>query len=221
MEKRISTWGAFREILHNPHAVMLIFIFMGTNFVSAIFLVWLPTFLYQKFHMSLAAAGLNSVLYMQVASFIGVLCGGLMADIIARGRWGGRVLTQAIGLFCGAPFLFFTGYVTSPVLLVIALIGFGYFKGIYDSNIFASLYDVIPFERRAVMAGLANSLGWLGGSLGPITLALVIPRFGMSAAISGNAVIYLLLGALMLFCATRMNALGYPKYLKPQSTGSD
>jgi MFS family permease len=208
-----SAWLAFREILRNPHAIGLIVIFMGTNFVSAIFLVWLPTFLYQKFHMSLTMAGLNSVLYMQMASFVGVLCGGAMADALARGRWGGRVLTQSIGLFGGTPFLFFIGYVASPLLLVLALIGFGYFKGIYDSNIFASLYDVIPFEHRAAMAGVANSLGWIGGSLGPIALALITLHIGMSAAISANAVIYLALGLFMLFSALRMNALGRPQRL--------
>jgi hypothetical protein len=40
------------------------------------------------------------------------------------------------------------------------MIGFGYFKGMYDANIRASLHDVAPPERRATAVGVMNALGW-------------------------------------------------------------
>jgi len=43
------------------------------------------------------------------------------------------------------------------------MIGFGYFKGMYDANIWASLHDVAPPERRATAVGVMNTIGWLGG----------------------------------------------------------
>ena len=43
------------------------------------------------------------------------------------------------------------------------LIGAGLCKGIYDFNIFASLFDVVRPEDRGVAAGLMNGLGWVGG----------------------------------------------------------
>jgi hypothetical protein len=43
------------------------------------------------------------------------------------------------------------------------MIGFGYFKEMYDANIRASLHDVAPPERRATAVGLMNAIGWLGG----------------------------------------------------------
>jgi hypothetical protein len=40
------------------------------------------------------------------------------------------------------------------------MIGFGYFKGMYDANIRASLHDVAPPERRATAVGVMNAIGW-------------------------------------------------------------
>ncbi len=199
-----SVWLGLKEILASRIALLLIVTFMGANFVAMVFLTWLPTFLYRKFHMSLAMAGMNSAVYLQIASLIGVLIGGVLADRLARTRPDGRMLTQALGLFGGVPFLFMTGWATSVTILVLAMIGFGYFKGIYDANIFASLYDVVPVHRRGAVAGLANSLGWFGGGVAPIAVAVASAHFGLSTCISATACVYLLIGMLMLYGAQRM-----------------
>ena len=81
--------------------------------------------------------------------------------------------------------------------------GFGFFKGMYDANIFASLHDVVSVERRGVAVGIMNSLAWLGGGVAPIAIAVAAGRYGMSAAISATAGSYLLIGMLMLWEATR------------------
>ncbi len=208
---KTSTTKALREILGNRMVLLLIVIFMGANFVAVVFLTWLPTFLYQKFLMSLSMAGLNASLYLQAASFLGVLCGGYLADRFSHHRGGGRQLTQAIGLLLGVPFLFLTGWTLSIPVLVIAMIGFGYFKGIYDANIIAGLYDVVAVQNRGTAAGIANSLGWLGGSLAPIIIALGSAKFGMSACISATAGIYLVIGLLTLLASRRLRGRRDPK----------
>lgn len=198
--------AGFRDVLSNRVAVLLILVFIGANFVAAVFLTWMPTFLYQKFHMSLSMSGLNSTVYIQVASVLGVLTGGVLADSFQKERRGGRMLAQALGLICGVPFLFFTGWAGSFAFLILAMAGFGYFKGLYDANIFASLYDVVPTEHRGAAAGLLNSLGWLGAGFAPIAIALGSARYGMSASISATAAIYLLIGLLMLYVAQQLGA---------------
>jgi hypothetical protein len=40
------------------------------------------------------------------------------------------------------------------------MIGFGYFKEMYDANIRASLHDLVRPERRAVVVGMMNAIGW-------------------------------------------------------------
>jgi predicted MFS family arabinose efflux permease len=207
---KTSTTQALSEILGNRMVLLLIVIFMGANFVAVVFLTWLPTFLYKKFHMSLSMAGLNASLYLQAASFLGVLCGGYLADRFSRHRGGGRQLAQAIGLLLGAPFLFLTGWTLSIPVLVLAMIGFGYFKGLYDANIIAGLYDVVAIQNRGTAAGIANSLGWLGGGLAPIIIALGSAKFGMSACISATAAIYLVIGLLTLLASRRLRGTRDP-----------
>ena len=50
-----------------------------------------------------------------------------------------------------------------PLVLIVALTFWGFFKGLYDANIFASVYDVVPAEARGTAAGLMNAIGWLAG----------------------------------------------------------
>jgi MFS family permease len=205
LKKKTSV--ALKEILGNRMVLLIISIFMGANFVAVVFLTWLPTFLYQKFHMSLSMAGLNASLYLQAASLLGVLCGGVLADRFSKKRGGGRQLTQSIGLLLGAPFLFLMGWTLSVPVLVFAMIGFGYFKGLYDANIIAGLYDVVAIENRGTAAGIANSLGWLGGGLAPVAIAVGSARFGMSACISATAGIYLVIGVVMLLAARHLEGV--------------
>ena len=187
------------EMLRNFTGLSLIIIFTGTNFVASAFLTWLPTFLYRKFHLTLAAAGFSATAYMQVAAVAGVLVGGLMADRSVRRSSGGRMLTQGLGLLCGAPCLLLCGQAITLPLLAIALIGFGFCKGLYDANIWASLYDTIPVHRRGFASGLMNSIGWLGGGLAPLGIAVATNHVSLGTAISSTAAIYLVLGVAMVF----------------------
>lgn len=193
-----------RDALRSGRVVTLIGVFMGANFVAVVFLTWLPTYLYTKFHLSLAHAGFSSTAYLQMASVTGVLLGGVLADKFAVRRVGGRQIIQAFGLLMGVPFLFLTGWSLTMAGLIVGMIGFGFFKGMYDANIWASLYDVIPVERRGVAAGTMNSLGWLGGGFAPILIAAAAARFGMSACLSATSAIYFCLGLVLLLLVRHM-----------------
>ena len=189
---------AGRDVLGNPMVVVLMTVFVGANFVAMIFLTWLPSYLNRAFHMSLSMAGLNATAYLQIASVAGVLTGGILADRLARRHRAGRMLTQAAGLFLGVPFLFLSGWTLSVPVFVLAMTGFGLFKGLYDANIWASLHDVVPAARRATAVGVMNSVGWLGGGIAPVAIGFASARFGMGACLSMTSAIYALFGALLL-----------------------
>jgi MFS family permease len=192
--------GLVREVLDvlgTPAVLLLIAVFVGANFVAMVFLVWMPSFLHEKFDMSLSVAGLSATAYLQLASIVGVLVGGFLADRWARRFPAGRALTQAIGLCVGVPFIFLTGWTLSVPVLVLAMTGFGFFKGLYDANIWASLYDLVKPERRATAQGLMNSIGWLGAATAPVTIAAAAVTFGMSACLSATSLIYLFLGVVL------------------------
>jgi MFS family permease len=198
-----------RDLLASRLVVLLILAFVGANFVAMVFLTWMPSYLHLTFGMNLSMAGWNATAYLQGASVLGVLTGGVLADWLCRRMRGARAMTQAIGLGCGVPFLFLTGRTLSVPVLVIAMACFGYFKGLYDANIFASLYDVVRVDVRAAAAGLLNSLGWLGGGFAPILVAAASHRFGMNACLSATSAIYLCCAALLWLAARAQTSPGH------------
>jgi MFS family permease len=192
-------WPSIKEIFKTPMVRILIVVFFGANFVASIFLTWMPSFLHRKFDMSLTMSGFSATAYLQTASVIGVIVGGILADKLAKKHAGGRMMAQSIGLIMGVPFIFITGWTTAVPILILAMAGFGFFKGFYDANIWASLYDVVKPARRATALGLMNSIAWTGAALAPIVIARASQSYGMSACISANSAIYLVFGMLMIY----------------------
>lgn len=191
-------WRDLRDIFAHPMVPILIAVFVGANFVAMIFLTWMPSYLNDRFHMGLAMAGLNGTAWLQIASVLGVISGGFLADRLVRRSRGGRMMTQAIGLILGVPFIFLTGWTLSVPVLVLGMIGFGFFKGLYDANIWASLYDVVEPHRRATALGVMNAIGWAGGAVAPVAIAAASGHYGMSACLSATSLIYLLFGLLLI-----------------------
>jgi len=153
-----------------------------------------------KFALGVSDSSTTSTVW-PLASLVGALCGGVLADWAARHRQGGRILVQSLGLILGAPFVFLAGWSGSFAMLVASLAAAGLCKGIYDANIFASLFDVVRPEDRGTAAGLMNSAGWTGGFLAPVAVGLGSRNFGLSVAIASTAAVYLLVGILALVAA--------------------
>jgi MFS family permease len=197
-EGRVSNLEFLRVIFTKPLALILMAAFACANFVAAVLLAWMPDFLYSSFHLSLAMAGLSAVVFVQVASVAGSLIGGWLADALHKRKASGRVLVQGIAVFAGAPFVWLCGATRSIRVLILGLMAWGVFKGLYDANIFASLYDVVPAEARGTAAGFMNMVGWAGGGgLGPAVIGFVAGRSSLGAAISLSAVVYILAGVLL------------------------
>src|SRR5262249_20217876 len=73
---------ALKAIFTQPTAPLLMLAFVAANFVATIFLTWTPTFLYEKFHFKLAAAGLSGAIFIQLASVSSVSLSGWLADLL-------------------------------------------------------------------------------------------------------------------------------------------
>jgi len=196
-----------KEIFTKRTAFLLMAAFLGANFVATIFLTWTPTFLVEKFGFKLTSAGLSGSVFIHLASVASVPVGGWLADKLASRFPGGRILVQAVGLLVGASFVGIVGMTRDVATLLVAMALFGLCKGIYDSNIFASLYDVIEPRARATAAGIMNTVGWGGGALGPLAVGFAT-KYGrhestvenMSEAIAFGSVVYVVC-AVILFVA--------------------
>jgi MFS family permease len=182
-------------------AVLLMAAFLCANFVALVLLSWMPTFLKQEFHLNLAASGLAATIFVQLASMTSSPLGGWWADVLRRKSPGGRMKVQAFGLICGAPFVVLCGWTRSIPVLIVALAAWGFFKGLYDANIFASLFDVVPPEARGTAAGFMNMIGWLGGGAAPLVVGFVARSYSLGLAISMAAAVYVV-GAVLLGCAS-------------------
>ena len=175
--------------------------FLLANFVAVVLLAWMPKYLYDKFGLSLAMAGLAATLYVQLASLAGSAAGGWLADTWQRRRRGGRIGVQAIGILAGAPFVVLCGLTSSTRWLLVALTAWGLCKGLYDANIFASVYDVVPAEVRGSAAGAMNAIGWVGGGTAPLAIGWLSQRWGLGPAIALTATVYVLASGCLLAAA--------------------
>jgi sugar phosphate permease len=192
----------FQLLRRTPTMLCLMGAFMCSNFVAVVLLTWMPKFLFDKFHMGLAVAGLTATVFVQLASVLGSLTGGWLADFLRTRTPRGRILVQATGVLCGAPFVAWCGMTLSITSLIVALTLWGFCKGMYDANIFASLFDVVRPEARGTAAGFLNSVGWLGGGgSAPVVIGLIAQGRGLSAGITAASVVYLLACTLLLIAA--------------------
>ena len=193
-----------RILFRTPMVVMLMLVFLGANFVATIFLTWTPTFLIEKFHFRLTMAGFSGAIFIHLASAFSAPLGGMLADSLSKRFAGGRMLVQAIGLTIGSVFVLLIGTTEDVAMLLVSMACFGFCKGLYDSNIFASLYDAVEPRARASAAGVMNAVGWGGGALGPLAVG-ILSKYGrkktemdnMSEAIAYCGAIYLI-GAVLL-----------------------
>jgi MFS family permease len=186
------------SVASKPTVLFLMAAFLCANYVAMVLLFWMPDFLKTKFHLSLSMAGLTATIFVQLASMMGAPLGGWLADVLRRRTVVGRMLVQAIGVLCGAPFVLLCGQTRSVAWLIVALSAWGLFKGLYDANIFASLFDVVRPEARGTAAGFMNMVGWLGGgAAAPVLTGFLADRYDFSLAISLAAAVYLAAAVLL------------------------
>ncbi len=184
--------AALRIIWQTPTAVALMLAFLCANFVAMVLLAWMPDYLAEGFGLSLSMSGLTATVFVQLASMVGSPLGGWLADLLRTRHPGGRITVQCLGVLGGAPFVFWCGQTHSVRELIIALTAWGLCKGLYDANIFAALYDVVPAEARGTAAGFMNMVGWLGGGASaPLVIGWIAERRGLGWAISSAALVYL------------------------------
>jgi len=192
------------SLFGQPGLLLLMLAFACANGVASVFLIWAPTFLFEKFHLGLVSAGFSAVAAIQLASAVSALLSGIIADRLVMNFCGARMMVQAAGLIVGSFCVGAVAYAPSMGMLLAAMIGFGFCKGVYDGGIFASAFEFVEPEQRASAAGLMNFIGWGGGALGPLMVGL-FSTYGsgtamerMSGAIAGSGVAYLVAAGLIL-----------------------
>ncbi|TSA32570.1 MAG: MFS transporter [Verrucomicrobiaceae bacterium] len=161
---------------------------------------WLPTYLADTFKLSEGPAGLSATGYIQMASFVGVLLGGVVADWWMRATPRGRIFTSALGVFLLVPALLGMGFAWSFGAAVGFMLLFGLGWGFFDCNNMPILCQVARPEHRATGYGFMNLVSISTGAGATVALGWMRDhgiRFSMAFAIS--AALALISSALILF----------------------
>lgn len=200
----ISKNGKVREILNTALIISrkptFWFLTLGFGcmvFVNVGYLTWMPSFLAEKFTLSLTNAGFSSLFYHHFGAFLGVLSGAKIADHYAKSSPKSRLIVQSLGLLIGAPFIYWMSISTNLTIAYMALFVFGFFRGWYDSNIVASLYEIVPIKLRSTSYGLMLACAFLIGASSPYLLGYLKPTLGLSSGLASLSIAYIIGGLLI------------------------
>lgn len=125
---------------------------------------WLPTLFSENLSLDMAQAGPLSTITIAVASFCGVIAGGILSDKWVQRNVRGRVYTGAIGLALTIPALLLLGFGDNFLMIVGGGLCFGVGFGIFDANNMPILCQFISPRYRATAYGLLNMTGVFAGA---------------------------------------------------------
>jgi MFS family permease len=165
--------GIVGGLLGNRDFILLVLYFTLPAIAGWVVRDWMPDILREKFSLGQGKAGVSAILYVQIASIVGVLIGGTLADRWMRRTARGRIFTSAIGMLLFLPALFGVGNASTLTVAVMGLIAFGLGWGFFDCNNMPILCQVARPELRATGYGIMNLVSiscggfgdWLFGSL--------------------------------------------------------
>lgn len=117
---------------------------------------WMPAILKEQFNIGQGRAGVSSTLYVNVASLLGAVLGGVLADRWMRTSLRGRTHVSALGMVLMIPALFGVGNAGALWVAVVFLALFGLGWGFFDCNNMPILCQIVRPEHRATGYGLMN-----------------------------------------------------------------
>ena len=171
---------SLRAFFCNPSVVLNCIGFVAIVFANNAYLSWAPKFAARKFNLSVGAAGNGTMLYHHLCAFAAIIMAGFLTDaMVRRGNPRFRLLLQTMAMACGAPMLVWFGFAPTFVSAVAATMAYGVFRGLYETNTHASIFDVVHPAHRSSVVGLLNMIAFLTGSLSPLMIGALSDRMGM------------------------------------------
>ena len=159
---------------------------------------WLPNFFQEKFDLSLGGAALNAHVFLQGATLIGILGGGVLADWLIRHTRAGRFWLLVASLFLCAPCLHALGHCASLSGTRVAAAGFGLFSGLLMGNIFPAAFEVVPAAARASAVGMLNFCAAFLSGLGPYFGGAWKETLGIDGLLTITAYAYIAAGVALV-----------------------
>lgn len=197
-ERAPEFFSTLREIFTRPSILALWIGFAAFNFVGLAFYTWMPTFLQDTFALNPIHAGFHATFSHLVFAVGGVLAGGWFSDRWARHRRAIRMELEGVSLLLCAPCVYLLATAPSLWGCIVGMALFGWMRGIYDSNLFAALFDFIPSQIRASASGLMLSVAMIVSAFGPLLLAWLKQQTDFTTAMASLSWVALAGGGIIL-----------------------
>lgn len=190
---------ALLVMVRKPSAIILGLVFGMNVCIDIGYKTWMPDFLQEVHGLESASAAFNAVIWSYIGAFIGIMIGCRITDrLAARGRKVIRFETTSVGFLLTAPFAVLMAFLGSDVLCYVSLFFFGFSRGVYDSSLFASLFDVVQPKYRATGMGIMLCFGFIIGSVSPTVLGWIRDMLNPQYAIASLSVCCLSAVALLM-----------------------
>jgi MFS family permease len=196
-----SIAAGMRAFFCNPAALCA-----GAGYVALIFaanacMSWAPTFIAEKFSLDVGTVGKGVMFGPNLAAMVAVLGAGFVTDFFVRRFPRFRLGLQIAALLAAVPLFAVFGFASSAGVCFAMLTGWGIVRGLFQSNTFTSLFDVVPAESRASAVGFVNVFAYVIGSFAPVLFGFISHRWG----VRGFEVGFASLGALLVVAAAMMS----------------
>lgn len=179
----------------NPAALCAGIGYLALIFAANACMSWAPTFVAEKFHLDVGTVGKGVMFGPNLAAMVSVIVAGFVTDWFVRRYPRFRLALQSSALILGAPIFVLFGFSPSVGLCWILLTGWGVVRGLFQSNNYPSIFDVVPPESRASAVGFVNVFAYVVGSLAPLTFGCLSHRWGVRGFEIGFAALAVLLVA--------------------------
>ena len=206
--------SGFAVFFKNPSAWCAMTGFIAIVFVNNAYLFWAPKFMAEKFGVSVGEAGTQTMFYHHLLAFIAILAGGVITDRFVK-RWPRfRLGFQILALLAGAPCLVMTGFAPTAVGMIVMAALYGVFRGFFEVNTHASLFDVIAPAYRSTAVGIFTVFAFFFGGLSGVLMGALSQKYG----VHGFEIGFSVMGATYVVAALLMMVSFFVAFKKDRIT---
>ena len=193
-----SLLDGFKAFFGCPSALLATTGFIAICCVNNTYITWAPKMFHERFGLDGATAGAHAMFYHHLVAFAAILFGGWVTDRLVARYPRFRLGFQIVALLLGAPALLLVGRCGTFAAAMAMTAAYGLFRGLFEVNTHASVFDVVPARHRASVVGFmlllamglgalfsGELMGWLFSSFGDraysIAFSLMAATYALAA----------------------------------------
>lgn len=176
--EKASLADGLKAFFGNSSALAATAGFVAIVFVNNAYLFWAPKFAAEKFGVDVGSAGAQTMFWHHLFAVSAILVGGVITDRFVTRYPRFRLGLQITALLLGAPCLVLIGYSSSMTVMIAMTALYGVFRGLFEVNTHASVFDVVSPACRSTVVGCMIMCAFFVGGLSGILMGRLADIFG-------------------------------------------